>query len=290
MPKSKLNIASKGRVSTRWKSHDYGSKGYYFITICCQNRLRWMGEVKGGKMNLNPIGEVIAQEWQATNKKRSNVKLHEYVIMPDHIHGIIEIKFPIQSLKDDVEFGSPKNTIGAIIRGFKSATTVQVLEYISKHELHWRRGELTFAPEQRDVAHPTRRGELTFAPNASHEVSDPVASELTFAPEQRDVAQPTRRGELTFAPEQRDVAQPTRRGELTFAPGQRDDEHPTRRDELTFAPEEQQIAIAPKSIKLWQRGYYDRVIRDDDELKRIIRYISENPMRWSQKINEDSLL
>ena len=52
-----------------------------------------MGEVKEGKMKLNPIGEIIVQEWQATNKKRSNVKLHEYVIMPDHFHGIIEIKY-----------------------------------------------------------------------------------------------------------------------------------------------------------------------------------------------------
>lgn len=41
---------------------------------------------------------------------------------------------------------------------------------------------------------------------------------------------------------------------------------------------------------LWQWGYHDRVIRGLDELKSIIRYISENPMRWSQKMNDDSLL
>ena len=185
-------------------------------------------------MKLNPIGEIIAQEWQATNKKRRNVKLHEYVIMPDHIHGIIEIKFPIQSLNDDVKFSSPKNTIGSIIRGFKSATTIQVLEYISKNELHWRRGELIFAPKESTNTSPTRRGELIFAPNASHEASAAGASELIFA------------------------------------------------QEKTFKTKPQ--------FKMWQRGYHDRVIRDLDELKQIIRYLSENPMRWSHKMNEDSLL
>ncbi len=143
--------------------------------------------------------------------------------MPDHFHGIIEIKFPVQSLKDDVKFSSPKNTIGSIIRGIKSATTVQVLEYISKHELHW------------------RRGELTFAPNASHEVSDPGASELTFAPKHS-------------------------------------------------AKHLCKLKMKSDPFQFWQRGYHDRVIRDLDEFKRIIRYISENPMRWSQKMDEDSLL
>jgi REP element-mobilizing transposase RayT len=154
--------------------------------------------------------------------------------MPDHIHGIIEIKFPIQSPKGDEKFCSPKNTIGSMIRGFKSATTVQVLEYISKHELHWRRGELIFAPKESTNASPTRRGELTFAPNVCHEVSAADKSGLIFAQEKLVKTNPP--------------------------------------------------------FKLWQRGYHDRVIRDLDELKRIIRYISENPMRWSQKMDEHSLL
>jgi putative transposase len=216
MPKSKLNIASNARISIRWKAHDYGSKGYYFITICCQNRLRWMGKVLNGKMNLNSVGVIVCREWIATLQKRSNVHLHAFAIMPDHIHGIIEIKFPIQSPKGDEKFCFPKNTIGSMIRGFKSATTVQVLEYISKHELHW------------------RRGELTFAPNVCHEVSAADKSGLIFAQEKLVKTNPP--------------------------------------------------------FKLWQRGYHDRVIRDLDELKRIIRYISENPMRWSQKMDEDSLL
>ena len=249
MPKSKLNIASNGRVSTRWKSHDYGSKGYYFITICCQNRLRWMGEVKEGKMKLNPIGEIIAQEWQATNNKRSNVKLHEYVIMPDHIHGIIEIKFPIQSLNDDVKFSSPKNTIGSIIRGFKSATTIQVLEFISKNELHWRRGELIFAQKQSDRASdsdqlkfaihesPTRRGELTFAPNACVEVSAADTSELIFTPKHSE-------------------------------------NHPSK------------LQMKSGPFKLWQRGYFDHVIRTQGELIAVKNYIKANPLRWACKMNE----
>jgi REP element-mobilizing transposase RayT len=182
-----------------------------------------MGEVKEGKMKLNPLGEIVAQEWQATNKKRSNVQLHEYVIMPDHIHGIIEIKYPIQSSKNDEKFSSPKNTIGSIIRGFKSATTVQVLDCISNQEMHW------------------RRGELTFARNACNEVSAADTSELTFAPKDSE-------------------------------------NHPSKL----------QLKSAP--FKFWQRGYYDRVIRDRDELNRIIAYITQNPTKWSYKMDDDSLL
>ncbi len=259
MPKPKLKNALKSRSSIRWKNHDYSSAGFYFITLCCQNRLRWMGEVKEGRMKLSPIGEIIAQEWQATNKKRRNVKLHEYVIMPDHIHGIIEIKFPIQSLNDDVKFSSPKNTIGSIIRGFKSATTVQVLEYISKNELHWRRGELTFAPNASHEVSDTVASELTFAPNASQEVSDPVASELTFAPNACDEECAADTSELTFAPKH-------------------SVNHPCK------------LQMISGPIKFWQRGYYDRVIRNQDELKRIVHYIFQNPIKWSQKMNENSLL
>jgi putative transposase len=267
MSKPKLKNALKSRSSIRWKDHDYGSAGFYFITLCCQNRLRWMGEVKEGKMKLNPIGEIVAQEWQATYKKRSNVQLHEYVIMPDHIHGIIEIKFPIQSPKGDEKFCSPKNTIGSIIRGFKSATTVRVLDCISNHEMHWCRGELTFAPNACDEVSAAHTSELTFTPKQSDKASD--ADQLKFANHESQ----TRRGELIFAPDKPNLAFDVDTSELTFAP-----KHPENQ------PCKLQIKSAP--FKLWQRGYFDRVIRTQDELIAVKKYIKANPLRWACKMNE----
>ncbi len=271
MPKSKLNIVSNGRISIRWKNHDYGSARFYFITICCQNRLRWMGEVNEGKMELNPLGEIVAQEWQATNKKRSNVQLHEFVIMPDHIHGIIEIKYPIQSSRNDEKFSSPKNTIGSIIRGFKSSSTVQVLDCISNHEMHWRRGELIFAPDKPNLAFDADTSELTFAHDQPNLASD--AGQLKFANHESQ----TRRGELIFAPDKPNLAFDADTTELIFA-----QKHAEKAS--VNAPNKLQMKSGP--FKLWQRGYFDRVIRTQDELIAVKNYIKANPLRWACKMNE----
>ena len=79
------------RRSIRLKGFDYSSDGFYFITICCHANQRLFGEINGGKMILNEAGYIADKCWQAIPDHYPNVILHEYVIMPDHIHGIIEL-------------------------------------------------------------------------------------------------------------------------------------------------------------------------------------------------------
>jgi len=86
-------------LSSRLKGWDYTSAGWYFVTICTQNRMPFFCEIMEGEMHLSPIGQVVAYEWQRTERIRSYVSLDEWVIMPNHIHGII-ILYPIES---DVE-------------------------------------------------------------------------------------------------------------------------------------------------------------------------------------------
>ena len=231
--KSYFNGLSGGRKSTRLKNHDYSSVGYYFITMCCQNRLRWMGKVVDGKMKLNEVGKMIFEEWLATEQKRGNVKSHEFVVMPDHFHALIEITHSVENVVKHEKFYCPKNTIGSIVRGFKSSTTTQLYHYISSHELHWRRGELIFAPNTTVVEFAPNEQEITSALHDSEMKSDLHDSEMNSA-----------------------------RNNL----------------ERTCAP-----------FKLWQRGYYDRFIRTQDELNAIKDYIKSNPSRWTSRMNENSL-
>ena len=71
--------------------YDYTQNGLYFITICPKNRNYVFGEIKNGVMLLSETGKIVDVCWNEIPQHFSQVLLHEFVIMPDHIHGIIEI-------------------------------------------------------------------------------------------------------------------------------------------------------------------------------------------------------
>ena len=78
--------------SARLRGWDYTSAGWYFVTLCTRNRECVLGEIVNGVVHLSPIGELVAREWLKTEQVRVNVALDEWVIMPNHVHGIIVIK------------------------------------------------------------------------------------------------------------------------------------------------------------------------------------------------------
>ena len=145
--------------STRLQSWDYSSEGSYFITICTKNSQHFFGKVIDGKMILSEIGKVVEEEWIKSIGMRPEmeIQLGEFVVMPNHFHGIINIRraathrgpdngaqcaplsAEISSSQNTVamrrdrteasispqknQFGSQSNNIASIIRGFKSAVT-----------------------------------------------------------------------------------------------------------------------------------------------------------------------
>ncbi len=125
------------RRSIRLAGYDYTSEGGYFVTIVTHGRLCLFGEVINGEMHVNDFGRIVHEEWFNTAKLRPNVELleDEFVVMPNHIHGIIWIEDVTGrcSLKDNSPVGayshtplrSPSHTIGAIIRGYKGAVTTK---------------------------------------------------------------------------------------------------------------------------------------------------------------------
>lgn len=92
----KYNPQIHHRRSIRLKGYDYSQNGLYFITICCHDRAYLFGEIKridnlSPQMFLNDAGKIAEECWLAIPNHFPNVILHEYVIMPNHVHGIIEI-------------------------------------------------------------------------------------------------------------------------------------------------------------------------------------------------------
>jgi len=135
----KYNPEVHHRQSIRLKDFDYTRAGAYFVTVCTQGREGLFGEIKNGKMILNEYGEVVKSEWLKTPDLRPNIHLNEWIIMPNHIHGIIVIDdgrgtLPraqgTQQRAPTVErFGKPvSNSIPTIVRMFKSATTKKINE------------------------------------------------------------------------------------------------------------------------------------------------------------------
>ena len=89
----KYNPDIHHRRSIRLKGYDYSQSGLYFITLCTVDRTCMFGNVVEGKMQLNDIGQLVEQEWLNTiNIRHDNVRLHNYIVMPNHFHAIIEIR------------------------------------------------------------------------------------------------------------------------------------------------------------------------------------------------------
>lgn len=77
--------------STRLQNWDYGWNAIYFVTICTKDRIHYFGEIDDGKIKLSPIGAVADVLWHELKNHFDNIELDAFVVMPNHIHGIIAI-------------------------------------------------------------------------------------------------------------------------------------------------------------------------------------------------------
>lgn len=102
-----MNYPNKLRKSLRLKEYDYSREGAYFITICIYNRERILGNVTDGKPILNQFGNIVLECWNSLTRRYANIELDKFVVMPNHVHGIIKIidnvgaihELPLQSNK-----------------------------------------------------------------------------------------------------------------------------------------------------------------------------------------------
>jgi hypothetical protein len=88
------------RRSIRLKGYDYSQAGVYFVTICTQGRACLFGEVIDGEMRLNDAGRMVVAEWERLPVLFPNVVLDAFVVMPNHIHGIVILTNPTNDAPD----------------------------------------------------------------------------------------------------------------------------------------------------------------------------------------------
>lgn len=178
------------RRSIRLQGHDYSAAGAYFLTICTQDRVCVLGHITGGEVMLSPFGETASEVWLQVPLKYQNVELDEFVVMPNHIHGIVAIT--------DSDVGA----VGAV------------------HEL-------------------PLPGSSGGAAGAIHELP------------------------LQSRQERRRMLIPRVVGYFKMNSGKRINEQ-----------------RGTPGAAVWQRNYYEHVVRNERELNAIRQYIDDNPLQW----------
>ena len=241
------------RRSIRLKGYDYSSDGYYFITICTYQKQQIFGTIKNGIMHLNDYGKIAHNEWIESDQIRHELKLDEFIIMPDHMHGIVII-----NTRRGAWPCAPTNTPCAPTNTPCAPTNTQ------------------YAPTNTPCA-PTN---TQYAPT-----NTPCAPTNTqYAPTNTQYA-PT--GITKF--------------ESEFNPSYNNNENSGIGIRL---PKSISSFIAgykssvttqinrmrnTRGKKIWQRNYYDHIIRSEKDYYRIAEYIRHNPRKKHDKEISSSL-
>jgi REP element-mobilizing transposase RayT len=140
-----MSYSNKYRTkSIRLPDYDYRKNGGYFVTICTQNRICCFGNIKNNQVQLSSIGKIAQQSWIEISKHFNYVYIDAFIIMPNHIHGVIIIDQPSQNIAidshrditrkvstNDVDYVSqtmsqlsPKaGSLSVIIRSYKATVT-----------------------------------------------------------------------------------------------------------------------------------------------------------------------
>ncbi len=118
------------RRSIRLREYDYRQAGAYFITVVTHGRAALFGEIANGETRLNEFGQVIEDEWQKSSIIRQEIEMDVFVVMPNHIHGIMNIiNMDVGATgRSPLRGGPPARSLGAFVAGFKSAVTKRINE------------------------------------------------------------------------------------------------------------------------------------------------------------------
>jgi putative transposase len=234
------------RKSIRLKGYDYTQPGGYFITCVTQDRERLFGKVVNGEMQLNEAGQMVEKWWRALPNKFPSIRLGVYVVMPNHFHGIVVIEEPTEE----------DHNAGAVVVG-------------ADQRVYPKEGD-----DEDGGAH-------VGAPQLG--IPQPGAPQLGIpqpgAP-QPDAPKPD-------TPQPNTPKLDTRRPPVGL---QQRPEAPLSQIIQWFKTMTTNAYIHgvkerhwPRFDKrLWQRNYYEHIIRDEAEWMRIHDYIEFNPARWTE--------
>ena len=136
------------RRSIRLPGYDYRQAGVYFVTLCTHEKSKIFGSIKDGQVRLCDLGTVVRDEWLHVAEARPNVQLDHFVVMPNHMHGLIVIEKDrgggtvpaVPAQQDEHSRTLRAGSLGAIIGQFKIAVTRRAeLNQICSGQRIWQR-------------------------------------------------------------------------------------------------------------------------------------------------------
>lgn len=131
------------RKNNRWKIHNYSECGLYFVTICTRDKKELFGSVHNEKMELNYLGKLVEEIWKNIPNYYKEVEIDEFIVMPNHIHGIIDINhtyvgtgyYPVPTNNIRARYG----LLSKIVKSFKHTITNTIRRNNKNSVVIWQR-------------------------------------------------------------------------------------------------------------------------------------------------------
>ena len=129
------------RKQMRLSNYDYSLSGAYFVTIVVKDKAEWFGEIKDGCMKLSNMGKIVGKCWKEIPNHVGGIELDEYIVMPNHIHGIININtVGAAHVRPGHVFNDRSNMLlSKAIHGFKSSASRIIRQRYKNIAFHWQR-------------------------------------------------------------------------------------------------------------------------------------------------------
>lgn len=151
-PQANLKMHPGRRKVTRLKDFDYSSPGAYFVTLVTQDRVPLFGRLEDDRVILSEIGKLAQQEWIKSGDMRKEIRLDEFIVMPNHLHAILFIDYLVDgrgiyvtsegdSSTSKLEahgrapLRRPPRSLGSLLAAYKAATTRRIREITGNQEL-----------------------------------------------------------------------------------------------------------------------------------------------------------
>src|SRR5690554_6701154 len=253
------------RRSIRLKGYDYSQAGLYFITICCNRRGNptWLpfGNITAGEMILTDAGQMIEKWYYELENKFSDIKCHEMVVMPNHFHCIVQI-----TVRADLRVCPNEPTVRADLRVCPNESTV--------------RADLCVCPDESTV-----RADLRVCPDEST-----VRADLCVCPDESTNPETSNEhdnlsgdgGNISGEHDNLSGDGGNISGEHVGSPLHRVVPWFKTMTTNEYIRGVKTLGWQPFNGKLWQRNYYEHIIRNQHSYQRISEYIINNPMNWQK--------
>jgi REP element-mobilizing transposase RayT len=251
------------RHTIRRPGYDYAQQGAYYLTIVTDDRRPLFGHIADGVMHPSPIGTLAQQCWDAIPDHMPNVDVGDFVLMPNHVHGIVVIRERLVRVDGAVDVGARHD-----------ASDTNALHAPDTNVLDAPGIDPGDAPDT--TTNPPRATNAPDDPGTGMPGGDPdtANAHVPHTRARHDVADaPPHDPRARHDAPLRDPRKPP--GIPRGALGQIVASYKSAVTRMAYRD-----GLVSHGTPVWQRNYWDRVIRDDGEHERIAKYIQDNPKNW----------